>query len=337
MPSRKILSLCALLLIGVPAALLAAEGDPDADGVPDGRDDCPYTPPGAAVDPRGCVPGGDQDGDNVADLHDACPLSPRNAAVDEQGCSADADYDGVADGADLCLRTDVGLAVDDRGCTLEQILSQRLPPPATPIRPRPKIEMREPEMVRGPRPGAEPEALASAQAKALVPLPIEVQPMQSTPETADVAVAAPLSAAAPAPPAPAVAAPPAPAASAPAVAVAAPAAPAVAAEAYTLGFSAWKTELSNAQMQQLDRWVADWKTQLERDPARTLVVEGYADRRGEPGRGVELADTRAALVRSYLIARGVPRAQVRSVARGFAEPSGERRGWRVDFRLESRG
>lgn len=58
--------------------------DSDGDGVPDDRDLCPGTPPGVAVDERGCPL--DSDGDGVPDYLDKCPNTPRGVVVDKDGC-----------------------------------------------------------------------------------------------------------------------------------------------------------------------------------------------------------------------------------------------------------
>ena len=61
-------------------------GDADRDGVRDAADACPGTPPGVAVDGRGCTL--DADGDGVADALDRCASTARNTAVDAAGCPA---------------------------------------------------------------------------------------------------------------------------------------------------------------------------------------------------------------------------------------------------------
>jgi OOP family OmpA-OmpF porin len=90
--------------------------DLDADGVPDGKDDCPDTPRGATVDARGCPK--DSDGDGVYDGIDQCPDTPRGAKVDAKGCPLDSDGDGVYDGLDRCPDTPRGEKVDSVGCTI---------------------------------------------------------------------------------------------------------------------------------------------------------------------------------------------------------------------------
>ncbi|HJQ67037.1 MAG TPA: OmpA family protein [Gemmatimonadales bacterium] len=92
-------------------------GDADRDRVRDAVDACPGTPPGMAVDSRGCPQ--DSDGDAVANGVDSCPNTPAGAQVDRTGCPLDGDRDGVADGNDQCTATPAGAAVDARGCTLD--------------------------------------------------------------------------------------------------------------------------------------------------------------------------------------------------------------------------
>ena len=122
--------------------------DKDKDGVRDGKDKCPDTPPGVIVDKFGCpvdsdgdgVPDYldkcpdtpaeahgttdndgcpvDSDGDGVPDYLDKCPDSPDRARgfVDENGCPKDTDGDGVPDYWDRCPDTPQGLPVDSYGC-----------------------------------------------------------------------------------------------------------------------------------------------------------------------------------------------------------------------------
>lgn len=91
--------------------------DADADGVPDVDDQCPNTPPGRAVDVRGCELDGDEDG--VVDGDDACPNTPEGAAVDARGCALDSDRDGVPDYLDQCPDSEAGAKVDEKGCYIE--------------------------------------------------------------------------------------------------------------------------------------------------------------------------------------------------------------------------
>jgi OOP family OmpA-OmpF porin len=58
--------------------------DQDKDGVADGRDSCPNTPQGVAVDGFGCPL--DSDGDGVADYLDKCPDTAAKLKVDSEGC-----------------------------------------------------------------------------------------------------------------------------------------------------------------------------------------------------------------------------------------------------------
>jgi outer membrane protein OmpA-like peptidoglycan-associated protein len=93
--------------------------DRDADGVPDGVDECKNTPAGDKVDAKGCTIK-DGDGDGVLDDADECKDTPAGDKVDEKGCSLpkDADGDGVLDNVDQCLDTPAGDKVDAKGCSL---------------------------------------------------------------------------------------------------------------------------------------------------------------------------------------------------------------------------
>lgn len=91
--------------------------DADADGVPNKRDACSNTPPGATVDERGCPRDSDQDG--VLDGIDRCPGTPAGARIDGAGCPVDSDRDGVADGLDQCADTPAGATVNSVGCPLD--------------------------------------------------------------------------------------------------------------------------------------------------------------------------------------------------------------------------
>ncbi len=91
--------------------------DDDGDGIPLVRDHCPNTPPGAAVDNRGCALDSDRDG--VLDKDDLCPNTPYGVPVDATGCPLDSDGDGVPDSLDLCPNTPRGVKVDANGCPLD--------------------------------------------------------------------------------------------------------------------------------------------------------------------------------------------------------------------------
>lgn len=91
--------------------------DADRDGVKDGSDECPDTPLGATVDPRGCPSDGDLDG--VFNGLDSCPDTPNGAHVDPVGCPYDEDHDDVFDGIDVCPGTPAGAVVDATGCPVD--------------------------------------------------------------------------------------------------------------------------------------------------------------------------------------------------------------------------
>lgn len=79
---------------------LGAPADSDGDGVANRIDQCPNTPAGARVDPKGCPVDGD--GDGVYDGLDKCPDTPVGAKVNADGCPLDSDGDGIADHQDKC-------------------------------------------------------------------------------------------------------------------------------------------------------------------------------------------------------------------------------------------
>ena len=91
--------------------------DSDGDGVPDGSDRCPNTPPGTVVGSDGCEL--DSDGDGVVDSRDKCPGTARGVPVDSDGCPRDSDGDGVTDDKDKCPGTVSGAPVDADGCELD--------------------------------------------------------------------------------------------------------------------------------------------------------------------------------------------------------------------------
>jgi len=75
----------------------AKRNDLDGDGVKNKRDKCPATPAGVTVDEYGCPIDTDRDG--VADYLDKCPSVPGSAEMN--GCQ-DKDKDGVSDYEDAC-------------------------------------------------------------------------------------------------------------------------------------------------------------------------------------------------------------------------------------------
>lgn len=101
-----------LLPVGAPPVPPVV--DADGDGVNDGADQCPGTPPGTPVDARGCEL--DADGDGVVNSKDDCPNTRSGARVDARGCELDADGDGVGDSIDRCPNTPRGTRVDANGC-----------------------------------------------------------------------------------------------------------------------------------------------------------------------------------------------------------------------------
>ncbi|WP_340677376.1 di-heme oxidoredictase family protein [Paraglaciecola sp.] len=76
---------------------LSVATDTDGDGVFDGDDLCPNTPPGTAVDANGCtlVVSADADGDGVPDSEDLCPNTPAGAPVNAVGCAIATGITGI--------------------------------------------------------------------------------------------------------------------------------------------------------------------------------------------------------------------------------------------------
>ncbi len=95
--------------------------DGDGDRVFDTIDECPNTPTGAAVDPRGCSLDSDMDG--VTTGKDRCPATRAGAEVDIYGCEKDTDSDGVPNHLDRCPDTRAGARIDANGCELKDIIS----------------------------------------------------------------------------------------------------------------------------------------------------------------------------------------------------------------------
>ncbi|WP_053980948.1 malectin domain-containing carbohydrate-binding protein [Marinagarivorans algicola] len=105
------------------------DNDGDGDGIPDKRETCPGTKPGATVNAEGCSDQQrDKDGDGILIPDDVCPdtiSSEKNTITTSgrlAGCSArviaiDSDNDGVADVIDNCPGTSAGLSVGVTGCT----------------------------------------------------------------------------------------------------------------------------------------------------------------------------------------------------------------------------
>ncbi len=110
-------------LSGVYSRLPSLYEDRDGDGVVDGRDREPNTPPGFQVDLVGRTL--DSDGDGVPNTIDDQPFTiPKyRLMVGERGIpivTHDADFDGIPDAADLCDSTNVRYVVDERGCPVEE-------------------------------------------------------------------------------------------------------------------------------------------------------------------------------------------------------------------------
>ncbi|RMG34272.1 MAG: hypothetical protein D6720_09735 [Gammaproteobacteria bacterium] len=64
------------------------------------------------------VPAGADDQDGVPETRDLCPQTPPGARVDKVGCALDADRDGIPDGIDRCPATEEESRTDKWGCPL---------------------------------------------------------------------------------------------------------------------------------------------------------------------------------------------------------------------------
>jgi peptidoglycan-associated lipoprotein len=74
----------------------------------------------------------------------------------------------------------------------------------------------------------------------------------------------------------------------------------------------------DAAAQQALRQQAEW---LRAHPGALATIEGHADERGTREYNLALGDRRAATVRSYLIAAGVPADRLRTVSYGKERPA----------------
>ncbi len=302
-----------MILIPYTAAMAAVMPivDGDGDGVPDERDDCPYTQPGAVVDARGCMLGGeDQDGDCVPDYLDVCPYTPPGAVVDRQGCAIDDDFDGVANGIDQCPGSLLGAAVDARGCAVGQspsvmpvLVAARKPAPL-PVSPIPLPP------VSSPLPASTQVLAAAARASLpMIPARKPAAPMVVT-HAAVVATAEVLK---PLPPA----------------ATASVTAPA--SREATVLFNRREADLPAKAQQRLDGVIEYWKAV---GPQSFIEVTGHADPDGEKDQAETLSALRARLVRGYLLAHGVPGTSIRESHDADRKPIGSesRRNRRVEVR-----
>jgi OOP family OmpA-OmpF porin len=95
--------------------------DSDDDRIDDNLDECPNTPVGVPVDPRGCSLDSDMDG--VTTDKDRCPATRAGAEVDIYGCENDDDKDGVPNHRDSCPDTRDGARIDVNGCEIKDIIS----------------------------------------------------------------------------------------------------------------------------------------------------------------------------------------------------------------------
>ncbi len=342
------------LLLGLSAGVASAASnsvfDADADGVPDDRDSCPYTPVGIGVHADGCSTRGDEDEDGIPDVVDACPLSPGGAVVDSQGCALDEDIDGVADGVDRCPMSPLGALVNASGCAAGQ-------------RPRPDVARRAP-------------VLPPAQAAPPLPPPVVARPAPAAPFTPPPAVRAALPYTPPPPPAvPSAvsrptASPPAPVYPRPAAAATQPQLPAphlppIVGSAPGTGatpsaaspspsqqlavrtepertyyFDEGDSDLSWSAERAIKQTAHDLMPELEKNPGANLVLSGHSDTKSDGLNAARLATARAQAVRNELIRAGVPAARISLRVPGVGEPrfvgASLARNCRVELRVSGR-
>jgi outer membrane protein OmpA-like peptidoglycan-associated protein len=276
-----------------PGAQVDGSGCPqdnDADGVANGLDRCPNTAVGATVDASGCPR--DTDNDNIADGVDKCPDTPEGVLVDASGCPKDSDGDSIADGLDRCSDTPKGATVDALGCPGDEdsdgVLDGLDRCPRTPI---------------GATVNASGCAAGQSQSRAPSPAPSE-------------ASAAPIR---PAPP--------------PTQALVVAAASAKVLEGVT--FESGSARLQSSSYAELDSIA---KVLLS-NPNTRVEIGGHTDNAGTPADNMRISTLRAEAVRNYLVAKGVPYQQM--VARGYGStvprtPDTTPRGRAANRRVEIR-
>jgi outer membrane protein OmpA-like peptidoglycan-associated protein len=275
-----------------PGAQVDGSGCPednDTDGVANGLDRCPNTAVGATVDASGCPR--DTDNDNIADGVDKCPDTPEGVLVDASGCPKDTDGDSIADGLDRCSDTPKGATVDALGCPGDEdsdgVLDGIDRCPRTPI-------------------GATVNAsgCVAGQSQSRAPAP------------------APTSEPSPAPPRPA-----------PRPAAAIPVGAARVLEGVT--FESGSARLQSGSYVELDSIA---KVLLS-SPNTKVEISGHTDNSGTPADNMRISTLRAEAVRNYLVAKGVPFQQM--LARGYGAtmprtPDTTPRGRAINRRVEIR-
>jgi len=260
--------------------------DSDSDGVPNGVDRCPNTPLGATVDTSGCPR--DTDGDNIPDGVDKCPETAPGALVDPSGCARDSDGDTIADGLDRCSDTPQGATVDALGCPGDEdsdgVLDGLDRCPRTPA----GVTVNSTGCARG-QPGRAPAAAPVDTAEA----PRAAQPP-----------------------------PPGPTFDRPMV-------------LEGVSFGTGSARLQPGSYVELDSIAKV----LQANPSLRIEIGGHTDNAGSPADNQHLSTLRAEAVRNYLVAKGVPFQQM--VARGYGStmprtPDTSPRGRAANRRVEIR-
>jgi outer membrane protein OmpA-like peptidoglycan-associated protein len=250
--------------------------DSDGDGVPNGIDRCPNTPLGATVDAAGCPR--DSDGDNIPDGIDKCPGTPAGVLVDATGCPKDSDGDGIPDGLDHCPDTPKGATVDALGCPGDEdadgVLDGLDRCPRTPIGATVDANGCSAEQ-RGRRPASAPASPPTSPQQPTAPPPdTSAQGRAARRVLAEPAGAGPL-----------------------------------VLEGVT--FESGSARLQSGSYVELDSLAKV----LIASPGLRIEIGGHTDNSGSPADNQHLSALRADAVRNYLVAKGVPFQQM--VARGY--------------------
>jgi len=277
--------------------------DADGDGVPDKVDVCADTPANTAVGANGCPVDGDTDTDGVPDSRDKCAATPAGTPVDADGCNpvADADFDGVPDIADLCPNTEAGASVLPNGCEKDSdgdgISDSRDRCPGTPAGVKAggdgcAVDSDNDgvsdilDRCSDTRPGAKVDASGCE---------IPAAPM---PRTSDAGGAGTSAAAA---------------AAAAATGTAAMTVPSMAGESLVLKGVTF--ESASAKLKPMSLAVLDDVAMQLKASGTKVEIAGYTDASGSPTINRALSQRRAEMVMSYLVAKGVPSANM--TAKGF--------------------
>lgn len=253
--------------------------DADKDGVPDKVDMCAETPEGTRVTSNGCDVDVDTDGDGVPDRNDKCAATTKGSTVDASGCvvNIDGDGDGVPDDTDMCRNTPAGAKVLANGCE-EDTDGDGVPDGVDRCAGTPK------------------EVKVGADGCALdadgdgVPDVLDRCPNTKAGAKVDANGCEP---------------------STPAPKAAAPMAITTNVVLKGVNFESGSAKITRDSFVVLD----DVAAKLKANPGMKVEVAGFTDNSGSPTINRALSQRRAEMVMSYLVARGVPAANL--IARGY--------------------